>query len=123
MIIMYFFNKSDFFTVAIDLRDWYVVPNGMVLIFVDQIAKSIRRSNGSQLSRSYWAESTGYTSSFPLLKDKKVEETFLSAGATAAAYAAAAAAPAPTTSDASHSPAPPAWASMETPGGVVVCGN
>lgn len=75
------------------------VPNEMVLIFVDQIAKSIRRSN---------SELTGYANSFPLLKDKKVEETFLSAGATASAYVAAAAAPSPTASNASHSPAPPA---------------
>ena len=79
----------------------------MVLIFVDQIAKG-----------------TGYASSFPLLKDKKVEETFLSAGATASAYVAAAAAPSTTASNASHCPAPPAWTSMETPEGFcLVRGN
>jgi hypothetical protein len=56
---------------------------------------------------------TGYATRVHLLKNKKVEETLLSAGATAAAYTAAATAPASTASDASHSPAAPAWAPME----------
>jgi hypothetical protein len=63
----------------------------------------------------------------PFLKNKKAEETLLSAGTATAAYAAAAAAPAPTASDASHSPAAPACAPMEAraaPEGFrLVCGN
>jgi len=52
-------------------------------------------------------ELTDYATSVPLLKNKKVEETLLSAGATTAAYTAAATAPAATASDASHAPAAP----------------